>query len=424
VTRGAAYGAVAAAAVVPRLLALLHERGDILAGFVEKSDLLARTFVASGTFGYIPGEPSASTQPLYGWFLIPVYWAVGRDWWSIGLAQIAVAAATAILVCEIGRRFLSPTAGLLAGLISTLHPYLVWHDIHVNREILDQLLGAAVFLLTLLLLGRRSLLLAAGLGLTLGVAILSNSRLTLLPLVLAALLVWRGAGWKVAAVVVGCTAVALAPWVVRNRVEVGCFALTTDARALWKANNVNTYATLAAGKWIDDVPDLPHRQKTPQEAGGIWRSTGRVIHVDECGAQRRYQHLVVEFWKHHPGEKAKLAWQATGMLWDPRVGLQQGRPEAGGSLDTLRRWAEPAFMVPLYALALAGFFVVPSAFAWLAGIFLGYETVMAWVFAGQTRYRVPWDFVLALLAAAALTRFPFRLPLRPLRPLPPSSQNR
>jgi hypothetical protein len=212
----------------------------------------------------------------------------------------------------------------------------------------------------------------------------------------------------------------LAPWVVRNRVEVGCFTLTTDARALWKANNFATYETLAAGKWIDDVPDLRHRQRTPQEAGDIYRSTGRVIHVGECAAQRNYQHLVTEFWKHHPGEKAKLAWQATGMLWDPRVGLQEGRPEAGEALDTLRRWAEPALMIPLFVLALVGLFYVPPAFRWLALIFLAYETAMAWVFAGQTRYRVPWDFLLALLAAAALTRLPFRLP----RPFPSSSQKR
>ena len=45
------------------------------------------------------------------------------------------------------------------------------------------------------------------------------------------------------------------------------YAITTDARALWKANNVNTYETLQHGKWIDDVPDLHPRQPTPQEAG-------------------------------------------------------------------------------------------------------------------------------------------------------------
>ena len=44
---------------------------------------------------------------------------------------------------------------------------------------------------------------------------------------------------------------------VRNKVQVGCFAITTDARALWKANNENTYDVLARGGWIDDVPELP-----------------------------------------------------------------------------------------------------------------------------------------------------------------------
>ena len=66
--------------------------------------------------------------------------------------------------------------------------------------------------------------------------------------------------------------------------------------------------------------------------------------------------------------------------------------------------------------ALAGLFFVTPAFRALALIFVGYETLAAWVFAGTTRYRVPWDFVLALLAAAAIERLPFsRLPFR--RPL-------
>jgi 4-amino-4-deoxy-L-arabinose transferase-like glycosyltransferase len=150
VTRRRAYAIVAAAALLPRAVALLHERGAILAAFTEKSDDLARTFVHTGTFGFVPGEPTASTQPLYGFFLIPIYWAAGRHWWTVGTAQVVVAVATALLVYEIGRRFLSQRAGLVAALVATLQPYLVWHDVHLNREILDQLLGAATFLLALL----------------------------------------------------------------------------------------------------------------------------------------------------------------------------------------------------------------------------------------------------------------------------------
>ena len=48
-----------------------------------------------------------------------------------------------------------------------------------------------------------------------------------------------------------------APWVIRNRVVIGCATITTDTRALWKANNPATYDVLARGGWIDDVPDLP-----------------------------------------------------------------------------------------------------------------------------------------------------------------------
>jgi 4-amino-4-deoxy-L-arabinose transferase-like glycosyltransferase len=416
VTVRRAYALVAAACVLPRLAVLVHERNDVLTAFVEKSDLLARTFVASGTFGFIPGEPSASTQPLYGWFLIPIYWLPGRHWWSVGLAQILVALVTSVLVLEIGRRFLSLRAGVVAAVAATLQPYLVWHDVHVNREILDQALGAAMFLLTLLVARRRSLPLALALGAVTGLAVLSNSRLALLPLALAAYLLWSRAGWAAAVAVPVLAVVVTAPWLVRNEVQVGCLTLTTDARALWKANNADTYETLAGGKWIDDVPDIPERSGgsiperwlTPQEAGGIYRSTGRRIHVDECAQQAHYQHLVFEFWKQHPGAKLKLAVQATGMEWDPRVDRREGRSEQGGPVDALRQWVEPLYVVPLYLLALAGLFAVAPAFRALALLFLLYETAAAWVFAGTTRYRVPWDFVLALLAAAAIDNWPFR----------------
>ena len=109
-SRRRAYAALAAVCAVPRLAVLLHERDSITAAFTEKSDTFALTFVQHGTFGFIPGEPSAYTQPLYGWFLIPVYWIFGRSWLSIGLAQIVLAVVTALLVYEIGRRLLGARA--------------------------------------------------------------------------------------------------------------------------------------------------------------------------------------------------------------------------------------------------------------------------------------------------------------------------
>jgi 4-amino-4-deoxy-L-arabinose transferase-like glycosyltransferase len=396
---------VAAAAVLPRLAVLLHERGDILASFTEKSDDFARVLVSSGTYGFVPGIPSAYTQPLYGWFLAALYWIVSRQWLVVGLAQIAVATGTALVVLWIGRRYLSARAGLIAALVATVHPYLIWHDVHVNREILDQLLGAAAFALTLLLVEKRSAWLGAGLGVVLGLALLGNTRLTALPLFLAVYLVWNRAGVPAVTAMLVLCVVTVSPWVVRNRVQVGCYTITTDARALWKANNIHTYETLARGGWIDEVPPLPGAPKlTPEFTRDIYRQSGRKIRLDECAQMRLYRHATTTFWREHPGEKVKLMQQATRMLWDPRPIRTESGPEAGGN-ERLRTWVEALYAIPLFVLALLGLGAVPRRFLALALVFLAYETLAAMLFAGATRYRVPWDFVLALLAAAAVDRY-------------------
>jgi 4-amino-4-deoxy-L-arabinose transferase-like glycosyltransferase len=395
---------VLSAAVLPRLVALLYERGAILGSFTEKSDDFAQTFVASGTYGFAPGIPSANTQPLYGWFLIPLYW-IDRNWAIVGLAQIAVAACTAYLVLTIGRRFLSERAGVIAALLSTLNPYLVWHDIHVNREILDQLLAAALYLLVLLAARSGSVWLVAATGAVGGLAILGNSRLAALPLVLAVFIAWhqRRRAATIVGVLLACTVLVMLPWLVRNKVEVGCWAVTTDARALWKANNINTYDTLARGGWIDEVPPLPGAPRiTPEFERAIYLQGKPVPHVDECAQMRLYEHATTTFWREHPGEKLKLMAQATEMLWNPKQTRTDSGP--GASAGPVRQWVEALWAIPVYLLALFGLFLVPRRFAALAATFLIYETVAAWVFAGATRYRISFDFVLALLAGAAIER--------------------
>jgi hypothetical protein len=400
------FALLAVAAGLPRLAALLYERGRILEAYTDKSDDFALTFLDSGTYGFIPGVPSAYTQPLYGFFLVPIYW-IDRSWALVGAAHVGVAVVTAWLVFAIGRRVASEGVAFGGALLATLHPYLVWHDVHLNREILDQALAAAVVLLALVAVEEgRSHWWSGALGATLGVAILGNARLTLLPLVLGIWLMWRlgFAHHGLAALVVVCVGAALvvAPWAVRNRASVGCFAITTDSRALWKANNASTYDVLARGGWIDDVPPLPGAPPSPQDAGAIYRETGRVVEVDECAQMRLFQDEVIEFWREHPGEKARLAGQAARLLWQPNVLETEGRPGAGTWRDTARSIVEPAFMIALYAAAIVGLFVLPRAFVGLALTLLGYQTVVAMLFAGATRYRVPWDFLVAILGAAGI----------------------
>lgn len=425
-TRRSAYVLLALASALPRLVALAYERSDVTSAYVDKGDDFAQTFLESGTYGFIPGISSAYTQPLYGFFLVPLYWLFERHWLVVGLAHIAVAVVTAWLVYELGRRLLDERAGVVAALLTTLHPYLVWHDVHMNREILDHFLAVAAVLLTLVVaegrnLASNRLLLAVGaLGLTLGAMVLGNVRTLLVPLVLAAYIVWRGGGVRAPALALAVAALVITPWVVRNDVSVGCAAITTDARALWKANNVNTLETLRAGKWIDDVP-LRGTPLSPQDAHAVYERTGRIVRTDECAQMRLYRRRAFEFMREHPDEKARLALYGAKLLWQPWVFQTEGRPGRGTWLDFGRGVVEPLFIVLVYALAVFGLTQVPRHFAVLAGSLLAYQTAVAMLFVGATRYRVPFDFLLMVPATAAifagLTRLRRRRAARLQRPL-------
>jgi len=402
--RSTAAAIVVVVAAAPRLLVLARERETILDEFVDKSDRFATTLVDHGTFGFLPGVPSAYTQPLYGWFLAGLYWPFGRSWLAVGIAQILIAVITALVVFAIGARLRSPGVGLVAATIATLHPYVVWHDVHLNREVLDGLALALLALCALVAYERRSLPLAAATGAIAGVAILGNARLLLLPIAIAVYVAWRspfGQALTAAALVIGMAAVVVAPWVVRNKVQVGCYAITTDSRALWKANNENTRGVLDHGGWIDDVPALPGAPPWPEYAADLTLA-GKPTTVDECAQMRLYRDEVIDFWREHPGEKGLLALQATRMLWSP---VPRESDESGsGTARLARKTIEPAFVIALYTLAVVGLFVAPLHFVGLALLMVGYNTVAAMVFAGTARYRAPWDFLLAILAAFALSR--------------------
>jgi 4-amino-4-deoxy-L-arabinose transferase-like glycosyltransferase len=417
VSRRRAYAALAALCALPRLAVLLHERGAITASYTEKGDVFAGVYVKTGTYGFLPGHPSAYTQPLYGFFLIPVRWLFGSSWLAPGLAHITVAVATVWVVYEIARRLLGSRWAVAAAATTTLNPYLVWHDAHLNREILDQLLAAAVVLLTLVLAERPSKRLGALLGLVSGLAILGNVRLVGIPILCALYLLWRLRWTRAAAVaavlVLAGAGIAVAPWLVRNKLDVGCWTLTTDGRSLWKANNSQTYGLLSSGRWIDDVstssirPPAPNRI-TPEEAWG-YLLKGRPdyayrLYPNECVQMSFYEHQALEWVRAHPGAKAKLGLLSLQLLWQPSVTETTDRPAAGTQVDIGRRLVEPAYMWVLYVLAAAGLLIAPVRFVALALLLEAYNSAAAFAFVGTTRYRIALDFLVALLATAALAR--------------------
>ena len=149
----------------------------------------------------------------------------------------------------------------------------------------------------------------------------------------------------------------------------GCFVLTTDTRALWKANNENTHETLARGQWIDDVPEPPGAPPWPELAADLTLA-GTPTEVDECEQQRYYRELVFDFWREQPGEKARLSAQAVRMLWSPTFSVDSEGSERGRVAELGRDVVEPVYMVAVYVLAIVGAFLVPRRFLALALLLL------------------------------------------------------
>ena len=149
------------------------------------------------------------------------------------------------------------------------------------------------------------------------------------------------------------------------------------------------------------------RQLTPEEAAEYYvdgnLAYARAHYPDECAAMSFYENLAVQWVRHHPAAKAKLAALSLQLLWQPTV-IETGNPGTGTTLDVGRHVIEPAYMVALYVLAAGGLFLAPRPFVALALLLLAYQSACAVAFVGATRYRIAWDFLVALLATAALAR--------------------
>ena len=248
------------------------------------------------------------------------------------LAQILVAVATALLVYEIGRRFLSPRAGLVAAAIATLNPYLVWHDVHVNREIVDQLAARRRSCCSRSLVVERPLAAARG---------AARRRLrardprqhaprlrcrSSAPATSPGACRARARPLLVAALVLAGAAVAVAPWVVRNKVQ---RRLLRDhdrrARAVEGEQPAHLRPARARASGSTTSAGTRRARRRPgssrprrRTASGSAQRTKRCTRTSasRCASTSTSRSSTGA---QHPGDKAKLAALSAKLLWQPNV---------------------------------------------------------------------------------------------------------
>lgn len=244
-----------------------------------------------------PG-PSAGHPPLYTVLLGGVSWLGGTSTLAHRSAGLVLGALSIVLVGLLARRLGGDRLGLVAAGIAAVYPMFIAVDGALMSETLYTPLVAGVFLTALALLRTPRARLGLLLGALLGLAALTRSEallfLPFLVLPLAFAVPWRHA----ALAVLACVLV-LAPWTIRNAVQLDAFVpiSTNDSTVLAGANCDLTYRGPDLGLWnIGCISERREKQEAKQAA--IWREEG------------------LDYIREHPGRLVVVAGFRLLRIWD------------------------------------------------------------------------------------------------------------
>lgn len=222
-------------------------------------ELLAHRTLAIG------GRPTAYRPPLYPLVLAGWGSLFGLEPLSIGILQLLLGVATVALVVLVGRQWGLAGAAYLAGILVACDPILIHQTSQVMTETLATLLATAS--LAALAVARQRDTIRAGFfaGLVLALAALCRPTFLLWGLAAAiGLAVWRSPqvassapslfrGRLLGVACLAGLALGLAPWGLRNLVQLGRPIVTTThgGYTLLLANNDDFYRYLRRGRWGD-----------------------------------------------------------------------------------------------------------------------------------------------------------------------------
>ena len=285
----------ALALVVRVVYVVAQDRYQVFSVAFEASDshvyrAIADQIATHGRYVF-EGHPTAHFNPGFPLFLAALY-SVSRATLWIALANAVCGAVMVLLIADVARRLAGRRAALLAGLAAAVYPHLVFWTGYVLSEPLFLLLVVAALDLTVVAAERRSLRLAAAAGACFGLAALTRPVILGFAIALGVGLV-ACSGERRRAAFVGLVglAVVLAPWAIRNEVQLGTAGVTSteSGYVLWQGNSPD--ANGGRGGYVDP-PDF---QPLRMPAGS-----------SEAKVDRRYARAARSWMLHHPGRVARL----------------------------------------------------------------------------------------------------------------------
>lgn len=379
------------------------------------------------------GRPTAWRPPLYPLLLAKLLWIAGHLPTAdadrtfvvlVGLTQVACGAATVLLIARLGWRLGLGRWSLLAAALVACDPLLAHQSAQLMTETLATLLTVVAWSLFATFLegstaanqgkhkapSQHARLKAAALGLALGLATLC--RPTFLPWV-GLLLIWllwfamRRRQFACVAMVVAAVALTLAPWAIRNWIEIGRPVVTTThgGYTLLLANNERFYDWTRDGAWgtVWDSREFVDDWLARKQAAGI---------NNEVDEDRLARQLALETMRADPAGFARATGVRLARFWNVSPHLIQSTPQATDHAGRLERastrWLIASWYLAEFALALCGLATAarsPNRATWLAGVLLVVVlSVVHSVYWSDLRMRAPAMPVVALLAAAGAGR--------------------
>lgn len=248
--------------------------------------------------------PSAGHPPLYPLALAGVSLLGGDSELAHRFLGVPLGMVTLVLLGIAGRRLGGPRLGLVAAGLGAVYPLFVAVDGALMSE---TLFGPLVLLALLAALGlaeRPGWRRGAVLGAAIALAALTRAEALLLLVFLALPLAWRARSGPAAAGALAACVLVLAPWTIRNLVELHAFVpiSTNDATVLAGANCPATYSGVDLGGW-NLACISPRRYDDEARQARVWRKEG----IDYAlGHERRWPVVVAV--------RVARVWD----LWQPR----------------------------------------------------------------------------------------------------------
>ena len=360
-------------------------------------------------FELLPGRsqalrPAADHPPLTVLVLAPV----AKVWdsqlpmrWASALAGLAVVALTALLAREVA----GDTAGLIAGGLAAVYPFLWVNDGLIMSESFTGVFVVGTLLASYLAMREPAKwwrwVLAGLLG---GLAALGRAELVLLvPFVAGGVVVTRRAGTPRVRLIAGAAmvlslGVVLTPWFMYNRSRFDRTVLlsTNDGLAAVASNCAPMYAGPNIG--LTDLSGPPCLPEPPEG--------------DQSVVAAAYRSQALAYMQDHAGRVPVVVLARVGRDWSLfrpgdmlRINEGEGRPSWVTGLGL-------AMYYPLLIGAVVGAVLVWRRRVWLwpllvPAIVVTVGTVFAY---GQTRFRAPAEPCLVVLAAVAIVAIRRRAP--------------